>query len=157
MSAYISKHLTEDLIKNYDFSKVIYGERAQSGAMGNSGGIVMYVIEDDVLVRYETSIRENEEVAILTYGYIAKNEKYFDIYQGGMGNGVFIMKGLELEIDEDNHSFWHRHDNNKFQIVTSQGIFTNVSKYISGNSSRRIDPIHESWEDGWRKWAKENL
>src|SRR5690606_8659392 len=113
------------------------------GAMGNSGGIIIYIRQDNnkEMLCYETNVYDDEETYILAEEKLFKhldrentNSKkdnlYFDFYYGGMGNNVFINKKVTLSI-KDNF-FVYQTDNIEFQILSSvQGVFNSVVNHMN--------------------------
>lgn len=153
--------LNTDILKDIDFKNVIYGERSQSGAMGNAGGIILYVLKNKEMTRYETNVNDDEETAIEALRQITQNEDLFDLYAGGMGNGVFIRKDIDLEIDAKNKCFWLKQNDQKYKIESSvPGVFRSVVARIE-NGTKGYDAMHEAWEQSLRdrfatKGAKKN-
>lgn len=151
--------LTHELVAQIDFTKVIYGERTQSGGMGNAGGIILYVIEGKKLARYETNCFSDEPVWVATMNRIVDNEELFHLYAGGMGNGVFIKRGIELENEEDisedgrwNSHFIYTHKGVKHPIFSSvYGVHKNIARALkNGNLGEGLDEIHKGWEESLR-------
>ena len=156
-----STKLTLEILEGIDFKKVIYGERSQSGAMGNAGGIILYVIKDNKLTRYETNVSKDSKTTIEALKQITLNEELFDLFYGGMGNGVFIRKDIDLEIDAKNKCFWLKQNDQKYKIESSvPGVFRSVVARIE-NGTKGYDAMHEAWEQSLRdrfatKGAKKN-
>ena len=65
----ISKTLSKSIMDSIEVDKIIYAEIAQPGAMGNAGGIIMYIPQASLreIISYETSIFEDEETYSLAY------------------------------------------------------------------------------------------
>lgn len=146
-----STELNLDLLKDIEFKNVIYGERSQSGAMGNAGGIILYVIKDNKLTRYETNVSKDSKTAIEALKQITLNEDLFDLFYGGMGNGVFVKKKTKLEIDEKNNCFWYINKKSRFKIEPSnKGVFLGVSERMNGGKAKGLDPMHQAWEQSLR-------
>lgn len=118
--------LTEQILETLSPQDIIYAEIAVAGAMGNEGGIIIYVVKENQLIQYETGIFTNEEIYRLTVKYISINEnQFFDYYYGGFGNSVFIKKGAELKIKEE--YFEYIDHGKKYKIYSSvKGVFNRV-------------------------------
>ncbi len=125
---YIAKKLTEAILKDIDFDDVVYAEYASIFGMGNSGGVRMYVRQDDKMIRYETDIREDEATYVAFDKAIARNKDAFLPYYGGMGNYVFIHKRSNLIEDDVKECFLLIDGQKEFQIDSScRGVFLSVS------------------------------
>lgn len=120
--------ITLENLSSIDFDKVIYCEISPIGAMGNEGGILIYVLSDtDTLVTYETNASKDKASFDATSELIHQNEKRFTHHNGGFGNGVYIKRGVQLEIDEKYQCFWYHSQNTKLRIDSSvQGVFLSV-------------------------------
>lgn len=144
-------------IADLDFRTVLYGERSQAGAMGNAGGIILYVLDGDEFIMYYTNLSDDEVAYREGLFKIAANEDLFDIYAGGMGNGVFIRKGVKLEIIEDDQAFWYEDGGKQYKIESSvRGVFETVAKALQTGSQGMIDPMQKSWEQQWRDEFKKS-
>jgi hypothetical protein len=120
--------ITSDNLDSIDFDKVIYCEVSPTGAMGNEGGIILYVLKDeDNLVTYETNVSIDKESYDTTEELIDKNANLFINYSGGMGNYIYIKKDAQLEVDEKYNCFWYHSKNTKLRIDSSvAGVFGSV-------------------------------
>lgn len=129
--------ITTDNIDTINLDKVIYCEISPRGAMGNEGGILMYLLKDDnTLVTYETNIEVDEEVFNRVSDLIGKHADLFVNYYGGMGNYIYVKKGAELEIDEKYKCFWFHTEKTKLRIDSSvEGVFLSVAGEMTGESS----------------------
>ena len=146
--------LTPKILSDLDFNEVIYGERSQAGAMGNSGGIILYVIHNNEFIRYDTNCFRDEETARLALEKIANNENLFETYLGGFGNGVFINKNVNLDVAKDDTFFLYIMGGIEYQIVSSVfGVFDEVAKALKGKQEN-TDPVHKAWEESWRQKVK---
>ncbi len=129
--------LTETLFSNLIPKDIIYAEITSGGGMGNTGGIMVYQIEENELICYETSIYTDEKmyanVEKLIFPHQSqfnteneqKEEILFDFYYGGMGNNVFINKNMKLEIWDE--CFIYEKNNNEYVILPSvAGVFDSV-------------------------------
>ena len=130
--------LTKEILETISPKDIIYTEIAVAGAMGNEGGIIIYVVKENQLIHYETSIFTNEDVYRLTVEYISINEnKFFDFYQGGFGNAVFINKDAELKIKEE--YFEYIDDGNKYKIYSSvKGVFNRVVSSMNNPNNQKL-------------------
>ncbi len=115
-----------------DFDKIIYCEVSPMGAMGNEGGIVLYLLNDkDNLVTYETNVSIDKESYEAVCERIDQNRDLFSNYSGGFGNYVYIKKGAQLEVDEKYKCFWYHSQDTKLRIDSSvEGVFLRVSAEI---------------------------
>lgn len=120
--------ITPENIDDIDFNKIIYCEISSEGAMGNVGGILIYLLEsEDSLVTYETNVSVNKEMYIAMSKKIEQNASHFNTYSGGFGNYVYINKNNTLEIDGEYNCFWCRLESTKLRIDSSvTGVFNSV-------------------------------
>ncbi|MGB3946231.1 MAG: hypothetical protein WBK76_05350 [Candidatus Saccharimonadales bacterium] len=138
-------------IAGLKFENVIYGERSQAGAMGNAGGIILYVLDNDSYMMYHANLADDEKAYAEGLFKIAANEFLFDTYAGGMGNGVFIKKDTHLKVNDDDQAFWYIKNDKTYKISSSvQGVFESVAKALKTGKQGMIDPMHKAWEDKWR-------
>ena len=150
----VSKKLSKSMLDSIEADKIIYAEVTPPGAMGNSGGIMIYTTQNDSqtneLIFYRTNIFEDEETYLLaekillkyvdmTYTNHEKEESYFDFYYGGMGNNVLINKKVNLDI-KDNF-FVYTAENLQNQIFSSvQGVFISIADvYKNRNQPNQLD------------------
>lgn len=121
--------ITAENLNLINFDQVIYCEISPMGAMGNEGGILIYVLgAKDELTTYETNESLDKESYENTSEYINRNTNLFINYSGGMGNYVYVKKGIQLEIDEKYNCFWYHSQNTKLRIDSSvRGVFLNVA------------------------------
>ena len=158
----ITKTLSKSVLESIEIDKIIYAEVTPPGAMGNAGGIILYVpqIGMNELICYETNIYNDEETYILAEEKLFRhldrdstnNEKenlLFDFYYGGMGNNVFINKNVTLTIQDG--FFIHKLDTLELQIFSSvQGVFNSVVNQMNSMSSRKTSStkrISPKWID----------
>ncbi len=120
--------ITAENFDSIDLDKVIYCEVSPKGAMGNEGGILLYVQKDeDTLITYETNLEIDEQSFATVSERISQNANLFINYYGGMGNYVYVKKNTQLEIDEKYKCFWYHSQNTKLRIDSSvQGVFLSV-------------------------------
>ncbi len=129
--------ITPENLDLIDFDKVIYCEISSMGAMGNEGGILIYVLDDkDNLVTYETNVSLDKESYDATSERINQKANLFINYYGGMGNYVYIKKDVQLEIDEKYNCFWYHSQDTKLRIDSSvKGVFLSL---IAGMKQKKI-------------------
>jgi hypothetical protein len=118
--------LTKEILETISPREIIYAEVAGGGAMGNSGGIIIYIVREDQLKCYETSVFSDEEVYMLTDDFLSNNAKlFFNFYYGGFGNNVYANKGFDLLINEEHFDFLQ--NGVKYKIYSSvKGVFKRV-------------------------------
>lgn len=138
----ITKPLSKLILTGIEPKEIIYAEVTPQGAMGNSGGIIIYIPESgtDQLICYEVNITYDQETYLLAEDILFKHldkqnsgnankNLYFDIYDGRMGNIVFINKKVKLEVKEN--YFIYRSEQSQFQLFSSvQGVFMGVASEI---------------------------
>lgn len=130
--SYSSRKLTRKILDDIDFSNVVYVEITPLGAMGNSGGVMMYVYQKNQMVCYETNINEDEATYTAFEKKITHNKDKFLPYYGGMGNYVFINKESSIKADDEKKCFVFVDGQNKFQIdSSSRGVHMSVSELIN--------------------------
>ncbi|WP_405207118.1 hypothetical protein [Aquimarina sp. LLG6339-5] len=133
----LSKEIIDDLSAN----DIVYAELAEGGAMGNAGGITIYVLENKELGRYETSLFDDENFYSdaeklllkhqnkLEYDDLEIDKVLFDYYYGGMGNHVFVNKKITLK--KGKNFFTFKMEDNNYKIhCTVQGVFNSVAHSI---------------------------
>lgn len=148
---YTTEKLTKIKLKNIEFDDVIYGERSQSGAMGNAGGIILYEFKQNRMLRYETSVYDDEETSMEALRQIALHEELFNLYYGGMGNGVFVNKNVKLGVDKARRCFWFSHNNMQVRIDSSvEGVFMMASDHMVKGTPQVSCEQHEDWEKSHR-------
>ena len=147
--------ITASGIADLKFENVIYGERSQAGAMGNAGGIILYVLDGYSFTLYHANLLEDERAYSEGLFKIAANEFQFNVYAGGFGNGVFIKKDISLVVIEEDESFWYIKDDNPYRIKSSvKGVFETVAKALLTGEQGMIDPMQKVWENKWRNEFK---
>lgn len=143
----ITKKLTKTILESIDKDKIVYAEVASPGAMGNSGGIILYVRQDnDAEMHYfESSIYEDEETYLLAeemlFGPLESANNfsdieslYFDWYSDGRGNTAFINKKVNLSVRES--YFVYQEDDLEFLIAPSVlGVFYSVVYQMNAHNS----------------------
>lgn len=129
--------ITAKNLDSINFEKVIYCEISPLGAMGNEGGILIYLLKDeDNLITYETNISIDKNIYDTLFLIIHKNANLFVGYPGGMGNYVYIKKNSEFEIDKKYNCFWYHSKNTKLRVDSSvEGVFLSVVSYMTNQNS----------------------
>ena len=129
--------LTTALLSTISLDEIIYAEIAEPGAMGNAGGILLYVVKEGQFTRYETSVFNAPEAYASADELIKANQnemlmsgtmaekKTFVYYYGGMGNHVYVNNNTTLRAVEDH--FLVTQNNVEYKIDPSnKGVFMNV-------------------------------
>lgn len=135
----ITIKLTKSFLGQVTPKEIIYAEVAGGAAMGNEGGIIMYLIEDGVLTRYETNVFTDEEVYLLAEDLMSSQVGFglFRKIYGGMGNYVFVNKDISLEIRSG--YFVYKKGSEEYQILPSAlGVFENVADALINNRKEYI-------------------
>lgn len=129
--------ITAKNLDSINFEKVIYCEISPLGAMGNEGGILIYLLKDeDNLITYETNISIDKNIYDTLFLIIHKNANLFVGYPGGMGNYLYIKKNSEFEIDKKYNCFWYHSKNTKLRVDSSvEGVFLSVVSYMTNQNS----------------------
>lgn len=159
----IPKPLTFELLKKYDISKIIYSELAESGAMGNAGGVIVYVEDNNALLCYTLSYYTNKEDFLKTWSYLFKyqteykpeeyplKESIFNYYYGGAGNHVLINANVKLK--ESGTNFIYYYNDNKYVIKPSvEGVFNSVSYNINKKKDEELIENCQYWISKNSKW-----
>ena len=141
--------LTKSVLDSILPKEIIYAEVAGGGAMGNSGGIMLYLIKEEQLICYETSLFTDEEIYLEAEALLLRHqdrfknentevrESQFDYFYGGMGNNVFINKNVALEIKEGYFSYIK--NGIEYQISSSvQGVFNSVVSAMNQPKGKRL-------------------
>ncbi|WP_299524871.1 hypothetical protein [uncultured Lutibacter sp.] len=142
----IMTKLSIDVLDTVLADEIIYAEVAGSGAMGNSGGITIYLIKAGQLVCYETSLFSDENTYLGAERLLFKHQNtykhndiktdkiLFDFYYGGMGNSVFVNKNVSLKIGDG--YFIYNRNNIEYQIFSSvHGVFDSVVYAMKGSEN----------------------
>ena len=126
-----SVELTKLLLATIKPSDVVYAEITSPGGMGNSGGMLLYVIKDTQLKLYTTSSFSDREVYMetdnLIFHHFSKIKKLdeFNYYPGGVGTYVYIHKNVKLTIKAG--FFTYRIQGAEYNILSStMRVFYNV-------------------------------
>ena len=117
----ITRSLSKPISDIIETDKIVYTKVTPPGAMGNSGGIVVFIRQGNgnEMLCYETSIYQDEETYLMTEENLFKHSDredknsnkenlYFDFYYGGMGNNVFINNKVKLSIQDNYFCLPHR-------------------------------------------------
>jgi|CXWL01.1.fsa_nt_gi hypothetical protein len=133
--------ITAENLNSIDFDKVIYCEVSPMGAMGNEGGVLIYLLGDnDTLVTYETNESIDKEAYDAASERIYLKKNLFINYSGGMGNYVYVKKDAQLEIDEKYTCFWYHSPDTKLRIDSSvKGVFLKVVAQMTSQDEATID------------------
>ncbi|WP_282081447.1 hypothetical protein [Aquimarina algiphila] len=141
MSEQKTTKLSKEIIDDLSANDIVYAELAEGGAMGNAGGITIYVLENKELSRYETSLFDDknfysdaeklllEHQDKLEYEDLEIDKVLFDYHYGGMGNHVFVNKKIILKKGKDFFTFKMEDDDYKI-YCTVQGVFNSVAHSI---------------------------
>jgi len=135
------KKLTKSLLESIETENILYTEVTPLGAMGNAGGIIIYLIqeEDKEMICYEVNIDDEEEIYLLAEDKIYLGQKHFNYYYGGMGNNVFINKKINLAIGDA--YFIYNAGEIEYQILPSvKGVFTGVVHEMNSILSTKVSP-----------------
>jgi len=129
--------LTTDKIEKLAIKDVIYAESSVGGAMGNAGGVMIYVIEHQKLIRYETNLFSDSDTYQKASEWLLKHQNEFkldgikvenvvlDYHYGGMGNHIFINKNIKLQ--KRNVGFLYSEGDLQYEIACSVlGVFNAV-------------------------------
>lgn len=154
----VTKMLSKSILDSIEIDKIIYAEVTPPRAIGNTGGIMIYIRQSNntEMLCFETSIYNDKETYLYTEEILykhfnrennsnGKEQLYFDFYYCGMGIIVFINKKGTLSI-QDNCFVYHVEDL-EYQIFSSvQGVFDSVVNQMNSNKStktsltKRISP-----------------
>lgn len=95
--------LSKEILNDLSANDIVYAELSETGAMGNAGGVILYVLKDTELNRYEASLyddnnfySEANEFVLKYQGEFELNnleakEILFDYHYGGMGKIMFLL------------------------------------------------------------------
>ena len=149
MKERIIEKLTKSVLDSIVPEEIIYAEVAGGGAMGNSGGIMLYLIKEDALICYETNVSTNEEIYNKAEELLVKHigqsrstdsvvqDKLFDRFYGGMGNNSFVNVNVTFEITDS--FFIYKKDNIDYHIRPSvRGVFNSVVYEMKKSKSDEI-------------------
>jgi hypothetical protein len=122
----IKQKLTKEIMNDLSASNIVYAEYAESGAMGNVGGIILYSFKNNELIRFETNLFKDEDLYVEARDFLLQHKKdYFNYFYGGMGNHVFINKKVRLRINDGYFTF--KAGSKIYKIYpTVRGVFNEV-------------------------------
>lgn len=122
--------LSKEIINKLSTNDIVYAEVADGGAMGSSGGIMIYVLENNELRLYETSLFDDKNVYYDAKKLLSKHLKVvFNYHYGGAGNHVFINKKIKLNKGKDFFTFKMEDDHYKI-YCSVKGVFNTVAHSI---------------------------
>ncbi len=116
MSERKSIELSEAIVDDLILSDVVYAEVTEPGGMGNAGGIIIYVVQNNELICFETNSFSNRLLYPKVYELFFNHQKgfksetlsvekvFFNYHYGGAGNHVFVnqnatpTKGIDFFI-----------------------------------------------------------
>ncbi|GAA4801795.1 hypothetical protein [Litoribaculum gwangyangense] len=142
------KELTEEILNKFIMDNIIYVEYAEGGAMGNTGGLIIYIIENDDSVHYETNVYNNAElykkarlkIERQSNGLFNRNHKYpiiFDYHYGGFGNHTFLNINFNIGRTEDSLLF--KKGNDSFEVRSSnKGVFEHIVGSIKQKANEKF-------------------
>ena len=143
--------LSIKLLEKLEIEDIIYAEYAYPGAMGNAGGVMIYLLMEENIICYETNVfvdkyTYNKIVDILKNNQI--NSRYnnkinkngiFNFYGGGFGNNVLINKNISLKIIND--YFVLTKNDKEYKIFSSvNGVFARVAFAILSKNRPKRSP-----------------
>lgn len=122
--------LTKDNVINLNINDVIYSEIAASGAMGNAGGVMVYLFVNSEFILYHTNVFDNELVYQKVWKLLfqSQDEKAscLNYHYGGMGNHAFTNDNFDLIIGDN--QFVLKTKYLVYKIIPSvNGVFEQVS------------------------------
>lgn len=139
-----TQELTAAIFSSISAKEIIYAEIASPGAMGNAGGILLYIATNDGMVKYENNRSKDKELYEAVYNYFYENSrlssrrdfsKPFKHYSDGMGSLIFILMPVRLGIEETH--FVHNHKGEDYEIKSSvSGVFLRLKSVIEWRRSR---------------------
>lgn len=123
--------LTRAALSQVDFSKIIYAEYAEEGAMGCCGTATAYVLEGDALNLYRANDYTDSCVYKQVVAEIRNHSELFDYCYGGFGNHVHIRKFINLSVDQKKEQLIFRYGDKQFSINASvKGVFDQVVEFL---------------------------
>lgn len=141
--------LTNELFDNLDIENVVYAEYASGGAMGNSGGLMIYYASNGSLMLYETNVAMNPSLYKKATDILSgrcfnlpnfeerTGPDVFDYHYGGFGNAVFLNAHYLLGRTTD--ALLLIKGNNKYKIWCSvQGVFESVIHSLEKRTGKRF-------------------
>ncbi|HZH88151.1 MAG TPA: hypothetical protein VFD78_03140 [Chitinophagaceae bacterium] len=136
--------LTLERFKEILPDDIIYGEVTSPKGMGNTGGIMLYVLHEDAFVLYISNIEDDEKLFYAVEEFfednICNNRKTMDhldhqIFQfigGGLGTSSYKHKEVDLEVEED--FFVFKEEGKTYQIYCSvEEVFHNTARMLQNS------------------------
>ncbi|MCP4521215.1 MAG: hypothetical protein GY827_05940 [Cytophagales bacterium] len=141
----VTTNLSKEILHKMSIHDIVYAESTAPGGMGNSGGIIIYIFENNNLICYETNIHMNESLYDKADDLLLNHSKrdfinqtqgkttIFNLYDAGMGNCVFLNRNMEFETKEEYSNYFTINKNNKkYKIFSSvPPVFKVVAFLIS--------------------------
>lgn len=114
-----------------NFSKVVYAEYAESGAMGCRGCATVYVLDDGEVQSFSADISRDEGMYMQIVEGVRNRGELFDYCYVGFGNHAFIRRYINLAVDEKGEKFIFHYDGRRIPITASvKGVFDRVAKFL---------------------------
>jgi hypothetical protein len=129
--------LTKEVLDSIMAKDIIYAEYAELGAMGNAGGVMIYIIKENQLNCYGTNIYKNKGIYKNVIDILVENadsfrntnvvnqNAIFNFYGGGFGNNVFVNRNILL-LPVDGYFVYINNDKSYFIYSSVQGVFDRV-------------------------------
>ena len=132
--------LTKEAFSKFISDKsIVYLEIAELGAMGNSGGILLYAFENSDFRKFESNANIDVELFETIYSMffdqkITKllDENSLSYYYGGFGNHVFLSNKIVLK-KESHHFSFSLNGESYFVEPSNLGVLDAVGKLIIKN------------------------
>lgn len=122
--------LTKDNVINLNINDIIYSEIAASGAMGNAGGVMVYIFVNSEFILYHTNVFDNklvyQKIRELLFQGQEEKQSCLNYHYGGMGNHAFTNKNFDL-IKEESHFVFKTKDSVYKILPSVNGVFELVS------------------------------
>ena len=173
----LRRELTAEIFESMEMHKVLYAEYAEGGAMGNTGGLIISVIENHETVYYETNLFDNRELYIAASWDIRSKSNYrflddystpiiFDYHYGGFGNHVYL--NISYFVGRTSISLLFEKEKTLYEILCSNpGVFQSIISSIEHKTGLSFDKnksikLRESYtleisrrDYNWRKKVNE--
>lgn len=139
-----SSTLTKESLSKFISDKsIVYLEIAELGAMGNSGGVLLYVFENLEFKKFESNANIDIELFQTMYSTFfnqnsleEKNTKEFrsslNYCYGGFGNHVFLSNEIVFK-KESNHFSFSMKGQTYFIQPSNLGVLDAVGKQVLKN------------------------
>jgi hypothetical protein len=130
-----------EMLDKLVIKEIIYAEHTPLGAMGNEGGVMFYIIKNDNLICHESNIDKDENiynkmVDILESSFERDANNIFDLYDGRVGNEIFINKKMPLKV-ADEHFIYTKNEKDYCIYSSCEGVFKNVASQLSVEMYRK--------------------